>query len=131
MQDCKRAISELHRDMEKDSAEVRLLLKKLGEYLSYQDTATFPDPAMREGGDRIRDLRRQLPESRQQVKKILQTVAGNEAMEREIRSIKLQINELDKLNREIYESVGRIAYRVYKSLPVSGDQYEALSLIHI
>ncbi len=126
MQDYKRAISELQRDMEKDSAEVRLLLKKLGEYLSYQDTATLPDPVMREGSDRIRDLRRQLPESRQQVKKILQTVAGNEATEREIRSIKLQINELDKLNREIYVSVGRVAYRVYTSLPVSGDQYEAL-----
>lgn len=126
MQDYKRAISELQRKMEEDAAEVRLLLKKLGEYLSYQDTATLPDPAMRELNDRIRDLRRQLPESRQQVKKILQTVAGNQAMEREIRSMKLQINELDKLNREIYVSVGRAAYGVYRSLPLSGDQYEEL-----
>jgi DNA repair exonuclease SbcCD ATPase subunit len=126
MQDYKRAISELQRDMEKDSAEVRLLLKKLGEYLSYQDTAALPDPAMRERNDRIRDLRRQLPESSQQVKKILQTVAGSEATEREIRSMKIQINELDKLNREIYVSVGRAAFGVYRSLPVSGDRYEEL-----
>ena len=126
MQDYKRAISELQRDIEKDSAGVRLLLKKLGEYLSYRDADTLPDSAMRELHGRIQELRRQLPDSRQQVKKILQTVAGNEAMEREIRSIKLQINELEKRNREICESIGRAAYRAYKSLPVSGKGYEEL-----
>ena len=126
MHDFKRAVGELHKGIAKNSSQIRDDLKKLGEYLSYKEAETLPDPAMRELSDRIRDLRRQLPESRQQVKKILQTVAGNEAMEREIRSMKLQINELDKLNREIYVSVGTAAYGVYKSLPVSGDRYEEL-----
>lgn len=126
MHDYKGAISELQRDMEKDSAELRLCLKKLGEYLSYQEAETMPDPAMKELHDRIQELRRQLPDSRQQVKKILQTVAGNEALEREIRGRKLQISELTKKNREICEAIGRAAFRAYKTLPVSGKAYEDL-----
>lgn len=126
MQEYKRAISELQRELEKDYAEIRVCLKKLGEYLSYQDAATMPDSAMKELHGRIQDLRRQLPDSRQQVKKILQTVAGNEALEREIRGRKLQIGELGKKNQEICESIGKAAFRAYKSLPVSGKAYEQL-----
>jgi uncharacterized membrane protein len=43
---------------------------------------------MKELHRRIQDLRHQLPESRQQVKKILQPVARNEELEREIRGRK-------------------------------------------
>ncbi|MCK5008148.1 MAG: hypothetical protein KAR73_12215 [Spirochaetales bacterium] len=50
-------------------------------------------PEMKELHRRIQDLRHQLPESRQQVKKILQPVARNEELEREIRDRKTQIAE--------------------------------------
>jgi len=126
MQDYKRAIGELQRDIAKDSVEIRECLRKLGEYLSYQEAEPLSDSAMKELHGRIRELRAKLPDSRQQVKKILQTAAGNEALEREIRGRKLQIAELGKKNREICESIGRAAYRAYKSLPVSGQVYEQL-----
>jgi chromosome segregation ATPase len=126
MQDYRRAIGELQRDITKNSGEVRLCLKKLGEYLSYQDAGTLSGAEMKELHGRIQELRRQLPDSRQQVKKILQTVAGNEGLEREIRGKKLQISELTKKSQEICESIGRAAYRVYKSLPVSTKAYGEL-----
>jgi chromosome segregation ATPase len=126
MHDYKRAIGELQRDITKNSAEIRVCLRKLGEYLSYRDAAELPDPEMKELHGRIQELRRQLPDSRQQVKKILQTVAGNETLEREIRDRKLQIGELGRTNQEICESIGRAAYQAYKTVPVSGSAYEEL-----
>jgi chromosome segregation ATPase len=126
MHDYKRAISELQRDIAKNSGEIRVCLKKLGEYLSYQDAEALSSSEMKELHGRIQELRRQLPDSRQQVKKILQTVAGNEALEREIRDRKLRISELTKENQEICESIGRAAYRAYKTLPVSGKAYGEL-----
>jgi chromosome segregation ATPase len=126
MQDYKRAIAELHKTIEKDSAQVRTKLRKLGEHLSYKGADLLPDPAMKELHDRIQELRRELPDSRQQVKKILQTVAGNEALEREIRTRKLQIDELSRKNQQICESIGRAAYEAYKKLPVSGKTHREL-----
>jgi chromosome segregation ATPase len=126
MHDYQRAISELRRDIAKNSEEIRVCLKKLGEYLSYQDAGALSSSEMKELHGRIQELRRQLPASRQQVKKILQTVAGNEALEREIRDRKLRITELAKKNQEICESIGRAAYRAYKTLPVSGKAYAEL-----
>jgi chromosome segregation ATPase len=49
------------------------------------------------------------------VKRILQTVAGNEALEREIRDRKVQIGELSGKNQNLCESIGRAAFRAYKS----------------
>jgi chromosome segregation ATPase len=116
MHDYKRTINDLKREIDKDTAEIRDCLEKLGEHLSYQKIDVLPDPGMKELHDRIQQLRRQLPDSRQQVKKILQAVAGNEALEREIRSKKRQIGELAASNQEICESIGRAAYRAYKTI---------------
>jgi DNA repair exonuclease SbcCD ATPase subunit len=119
MEDYKRAIRELQTSIEMEGAQIREALKKLGEHLSYEASDTLPDPAMRELHGRIQELRRQLPESRQQVKRILQTVAGNEALEREIRDRKVQIGELSRTNRDLCESIGRVAFRVYKRHPAA------------
>ena len=126
MQEYKLAIGELQRDIARDSSEIRECLSKLGEYLSYQEADTLADSAMEELHHRIGELRAKLPDSRQQVKKILQTAAGNEQLEREIRDRKAQIADLAKNNREICEVIGRAAYRAYKSRPVSGQAYEQL-----
>lgn len=126
MHDFKRAVGELHKGIAKNSAQIRDDLKKLGEYLSYKEAETLPDPAMKELHGRIQELRRELPDSRQQVKKILQTVAGNEALEQEIRSKRQKIGELTKKNQEICQSIGRAAYRAYRSLPDSGKENEQL-----
>jgi hypothetical protein len=126
MHDYKRAIGELQKGIVKNSAEIRDCLRKLGEYLSYKEAETLSDSAMKELHGRIQKLRRELPESRQQVKKILQTVAGNEALEREIRVKRQQINELTKKNEEICESIGRTAYLVYQSLPASDKEIDEL-----
>ena len=126
MHDYKRAINELRRDIARNSGEIRVCLKKLGEHLSYQDADALPAAEMKELHGRIQELRRQLPDSRQQVKKILQAVAGNEAMEREIRDRKLQISELTKKNQEICESIGKAAYHAYKTLPGSQKAYGEL-----
>jgi chromosome segregation ATPase len=126
MHDYQRAIGELQKNIAKNSADVRDCLRKLGENLSYKEAETLADSAMKELHGRIQELRRELPESRQQVKKILQTVAGNEALEREIRGKKQQIAELTKKNEEICESIGKAAYLAFKSLPVSERRYEEL-----
>jgi len=126
MQEYKLAIGELQRDIARDSSEIRDYLRKLGEYLSYQEADTLADSAMEELHHRIGELRAKLPDSRQQVKKILQTAAGNEQLEREIRDRKAQIADLAKNNREICEVIGRAAYRAYKNRPVSGQAYEQL-----
>ena len=126
MQDYKRAINQMQRDIDRNGGEILLRLRKLGEYLSYQDSELLPTAEMKELHERIGELRRQLPESRQQVKKILQTVAGNQELEREIRRRKLQITELTHRNQEICEAIGRAAYRAYKSLSVPPQSYDAL-----
>ncbi|MBN2553890.1 MAG: hypothetical protein JXB06_14020 [Spirochaetales bacterium] len=126
MQDYKRAINQLQRDIDRNGGEILLRLRKLGEYLSYQDAALLPTAEMKELHERIGELRRQLPESRQQVKRILQTVAGNQELEREIRRRKLQITELSRRNQEICEAIGRAAYRAYKSLPAPTRSHDAL-----
>jgi len=126
MHDYKRAVGELQKGIAKNSAEIRDDLKKLGEYLSYKEAEILPGPAMKELHGRIQELRRELPESRQQVKKILQTVAGNEALEREIRGKRQQVGELTKKNEEICESIGRTAYLAYQSHPVSEREQEQL-----
>ena len=126
MQDYRRTIAELKKGIEKNSAEVRDCLRKLGEYLSYREADTLPDPAMKERLGRIQELRRELPESRQRVKKILQTVAGNEALEREIRNNRQQIGALTKKNEEICESIGRAAYLAYRSLAAADSEQQQL-----
>jgi DNA repair exonuclease SbcCD ATPase subunit len=126
MHDYKRAIGELEKGITKNSAKILECLRKLGEYLSYREAETMPDSAMKELHGRILELRRELPESRQQVKRILQTVAGNEALEREIRGKRQHISELTKKNDEICESIGKAAYLAYKSLPVAGREHDEL-----
>lgn len=46
MQDYKRAIGELQRDIEKDSTEIREYLSKLEEHLSYQEADALRDSAI-------------------------------------------------------------------------------------
>ena len=122
----KRAINDLQRGIEKNSGEVRLCLRKLGEYLSYREAEVLSTPEMKELHKRIQELRRQLPESRQQVKKILQSVARNEELEREIRNRKAQIAELAERNQVICEAIGRAAYTAYKSLTAPRSEYREL-----
>ncbi|UCF99784.1 MAG: hypothetical protein JSV89_09655 [Spirochaetaceae bacterium] len=116
MNDYKRRINELQKDIERNIGEIHVRLGKLGEHISYQDAKVLPNAEMEELHTRIQELRRQLPESRQRVKRILQTVADNEELEREIRNRKLQIAELGRINQEICETIGRAAYQAYKTL---------------
>ena len=122
----KRAINDLQRGIEKNSGEVHLCLRKLGEYLSYREAEVLSTPEMKELHKRIQELRRQLPESRQQVKKILQSVARNEELEREIRNRKAQIAELAERNQVVCEAIGRAAYTAYKSLTAPRSEYREL-----
>jgi len=119
----KRAIKELQRGIEKNSGEVNLCLKKLGEYLSYREVEVLSTPEMKELHKQIQELRRQLPESRQQVKKILQSVARNEELEREIRNRKARQLELADKNKVICEAIGRAAYTAYMSLTAPRSEY--------
>ena len=122
----KRTINELQRGIEKNTGEVHLCLTKLGEYLSYQEAGALATPEMKELHKRIQDLRHQLPESRQLVKKILQSVTRNEELEREIRNRKARIAELAEKNQEICEAIGRAAYTAYKSLKAPREEYREL-----
>ena len=122
----KGAINELQRGIEKNSGQIHLRLRKLGEYLSYQEAEVLSTPEMKELHRRIQDLRHQLPESRQQVKKILQSVARNEELEREIRDRKAQLAELAERNQVICEAIGRAAYTAYKSLTAPRSEYREL-----
>lgn len=122
----KRTINELQREIEKNTSQIHLCLRKLGEYLSYREAAKLGSPEMKELHGRIQDLRRQLPESRQLVKKILQSVSRNEELEREIRDRKARISELAERNQEICEAIGRAAYTAYKSLPAPREEYREL-----
>ncbi len=122
----KREINELQRGIEKNSSQIHLCLRKLGEYLSYQEAEVLSTPEMKELHKRIQDLRHQLPGSRQQVKKILQSVSRNEELEREIRDRKAQIAELAEKNHVICEAIGRAAYTAYKSLNAPREEYREL-----
>ncbi len=122
----KRTINELQRGIEKNTSEVHLCLRKLGEYLSYQEAGALATPEMKELHKRIQDLRHQLPESRQLVKKILQSVTRSEELEREIRNRKARIAELAERNQEICEAIGRAAYTAYKSLKAPREEYREL-----
>jgi chromosome segregation ATPase len=126
MDDYKRAIGVLEKEIERNSGKIGELLRKLGEHLSYQDLVLLPTPEMRELHGRIQSLRNRLPEGRQQVKKILQTVAGNEELERQIRDRKRLIAELADKNQEICETIGRSAYEAYKTLDLPEQQYQEL-----
>jgi chromosome segregation ATPase len=126
MDSYKRTIDVLQKEIERNSGQIAGLLRKLGEHLSYQDLALLPTPEMRELHGRIQGLRNRLPESRQQVKKILQAAAGNEELEKQIRDRKRRIAELAEKNQEICETIGRAAYEAYKTLDLPELQYQEL-----
>jgi chromosome segregation ATPase len=126
MDEYRRAISEQRRAIEKNTDEIRRLLRKLGEHLSYQDAGDLSSTEMKDLHGRIQDLRRQLPESRQQVKRILQTVSGNRELEREIQSRNLQAAELARKNEEICEAIGRAAYQAYRDLDEPAEEYREM-----
>jgi chromosome segregation ATPase len=119
----KQAINELRKIIEKNTTEIHLCLRKLGEYLSYREAGVLSTPEMEELHRRIQDLRHQLPESRQKVKKILQSVARNEELEREIRDRKAHIAELAGKDQVICEAIGRAAYTAYRSLTAPRQEY--------
>jgi predicted nucleic acid-binding Zn-ribbon protein len=122
----KRAIHELETEIERNAGAISSRLRKLGEYLSYQDSAAIPTSEMKELHGRLQELRRQLPESRQQVKRILQTVAGSQELERQIRERKRRISELSEKNQEIFESIGRAAFKAYRRLGSQEERYRKL-----
>jgi chromosome segregation ATPase len=122
----KKSIEELERRIQRSSAEIRTQLKKLGEYLSYQEQGAFSATEMSDLYGRIQDLRGQLPKSRQQVKRILQCVNQNEQLEQEISEKKRQIAGLEEANQAICEEIGRAAFEAYKSLSSGGNEYSDL-----
>ena len=73
MHDYGQGIRELQRQIEQLNAEIGVQLRKLGEHLSYQDAAVLHNDQLKQLHRRIHELRHRLPESRQQVKLILQT----------------------------------------------------------
>ncbi len=126
MEPYKKRIEELERRIQRNSAEIRTQLKKLGEYLSYQEQDAFTATEMADLHRRIQDLRGQLPKSRQQVKRILQCVSRNEELEQEINEKKRQIAGLEEANQTICEEIGKAAFEAYKSRSSGREEYSAL-----
>lgn len=110
----RRAIAETQRAVQRNNAEIAAQLKKLGEHLSYREPGAFTDPSMADVHGRIRDLREQLPRSRQQVKRIVQCVGRSEELETELRGLKAQVAEIEAENDLVCEQIGRVAFSAYR-----------------
>ena len=112
MHDYGQGIRELQRQIVQLNAEIGVQLRKLGEHLSYQDAAVLHTDQLKQLHRRIQELRHRLPESRQQVKLILQTVEGNRALEKELQQQNRQLSEIAHENEAMYEEIGSTVYRV-------------------
>ena len=130
MDDYGQAIRELERQIEQQETEIKEQMRKLGEHLSYQDPVVLNTEQMNQIHQRIQELRKRLPASRQQVKQILQTVAGNQALERELREQNRQLTELARKNEAMYEGIGTAVFQARGSgaIPeeIFGKLFDAL-----
>lgn len=111
----RRAIEETQRGLQRNSAEIAAQLKKLGEHLSYREGEAFSDSSMADVHRGIRELREQLPRSRQEVKRIVQCVGRSEELEAQMRELKVQAAEIEARNDELCEQIGRSAFAAYSS----------------
>ena len=106
----KRVITELNRRIAERAVEVSTQLERLGDYLANQAEDSFSDPSFLEIHRHVQELRRRLPASRQQVRRIMQGMEKNADLEARFkeagdRYVELQ-NEIDSISEEI----GRAAY---------------------
>jgi DNA repair exonuclease SbcCD ATPase subunit len=122
----RRAIGELERKTRQNDAEIALQLKKLGEHLSYRKVEVLTVPAMADLHRRIQELRKRLPESQQQVKRIMQCAGRNEELERKLKGLRAQAAELQKENEAICEEIGRAAFTAYKSVAPQDERYREI-----
>jgi chromosome segregation ATPase len=110
----RRAIAELGRRSAEHAVEARTQLQRLGEFLSAQEATTFSDPEFQEAQALIRELRRQLPASRQQARRIMQCMENNAELDAKLRSVGERYAELERENDSIGEDIGRSAYTFYR-----------------
>jgi predicted nucleic acid-binding Zn-ribbon protein len=124
--DRRNAIEELRRRIRHSEAEALGLLQHLGEYLSYQPAESLARTPLSDVHKRIGELREKLPETRQQVKRILQNVARSEELEKSIRSARAKMTELQEEEDQICEEIGRAAFEAYRSSRPADPQYESV-----
>jgi len=110
----RRAIAELGRRSAEQAVEARTQLQRLGEFLSAQETTAFSDPEFQEAQALIRELRRQLPASRQQARRIMQCMEKNAELDAKLHSVGERYAELERENDSIGEDIGRSAHAFYR-----------------
>lgn len=118
----KRVITELNRRIAEQAAQASIQLERLGDYLAGQDSGSFTDAAFLETHRRIQELRRKLPASRQQVRRIMQCIEKNADLEARIRSAAERCAEVEAENESLCERLGR---GVYASLAENPPQRKA------
>lgn len=122
----RRAIEELRQRIRQLEAESGSLLRQLGEHLSYQPPESFEATPLGGTHARVNELRERLPESRQQVKRILQSAARSEELEKGIRSVRVQLAGLEEEGERICEEIGRCAFEAYRSTRPHEAEYERI-----
>ncbi|MBN1835693.1 MAG: hypothetical protein JW820_07575 [Spirochaetales bacterium] len=126
MVDRRRAMDELRRSIRQREAETEDLLGQLGEYLSYQPAERFAATPLADTHRRITELRERLPETRRQVKRILQCVARSEELEKSLRAARSQLAELEEAGERICEEIGHAAFEAYRSTRPEEAEYERI-----
>jgi predicted nucleic acid-binding Zn-ribbon protein len=126
MLDRRNAIEELRRRIRQSEAEAENLHQQLGEYLSYQPAESFSDTPLADTRHRIGGLREKLPETRQQVKRILQCVSRSEELEKSIRNARTKMADLQEEGERICEEIGRAAFEAYRSTRPVEPEYEKI-----
>jgi chromosome segregation ATPase len=106
----KRVITELKRRIAEQEVEAANQLEGLGDYLANQDAASFTDAAFLQIHGHIKELRRRLPASRQQVRRIMQCIEKNADLEAKIKSAGERFAELEGENESVCEEIGRAVY---------------------
>jgi chromosome segregation ATPase len=124
--DRRNAIEQLRRRIRQSEAEALGLLEHLGEYLSYQPPERFEGTPLRDVHNRIGELRDRLPETRQQVKRILQSVARSEELEKSIHAARAEMAGLQEEEDRICEEIGRAALEAYRMTRPADPQYESI-----
>jgi hypothetical protein len=106
----KRVITELNRRIAERGVESSTQLERLGDYLANQDEGSFSEASFLELHRRIQELRRRLPASRQQVRRIMQCVEKNADLEARIKEAGERFAELQNELESVCEEIGRTAY---------------------
>jgi chromosome segregation ATPase len=106
----KRVITELNRRIAERGVEVSSQMERLGDYLANQAEDSFSDPSFLELHRHVKELRRRLPASRQQVRRIMQCMEKNADLEGRIKAAGEQYVELQNAAESVCEEIGRAAY---------------------